>query len=688
MDRFEEIKTSIEHAYEYFLRNYQRSTLFKRMIAETSINDNQRAFLGALGRPIAEFNILVGQINALLGEFDKIDPVLNVTQRTNGMQKVPFEIQKLVEGYVSHIIDDASTNSVGKRLYKDVITGGWGVARVSTDYTHPFSTQQSIYVRHCNPVMTGFDPMATEKHKGDGRYSFEVYPLTAKDFKDRYPDEDIDDLSSSMHVGPFQWSQTDVRGNKIMLVCEFFEKRTKRTRIVELSTGEVVKESEYKKMLREWDSFAVPPIIVGQARTTTYDEVWRVEICNKKILREQKTDWSYLPHVFLDGDSELLTEATSGSQYQFCKSVVFPLVGVQDLKNASGQALLNALDNMVQSKFVVKKEAIPQEQDYIDSITNIQKVGTVVVNAYSENNPDKPIPDPIRELTQTPAPPEVLGGFQVADQTAQSIMGSFSSNLGRESNDLSGKAILEAASIDGKATLPYLDGYLKGLEWIGVIILDLIPKYILGERDLPVKMPDGKRHSVHINDTGKTIDYKPYSLDLKVKAAFTSEVQQTRALQQITSMAQAMPMFAQFMNSEVGMPVLIRNMTIKDSEELLEGFQQWSQQQAKAAQEAAQQPTPDMMIGQAELLKAQVNQMKAEIEGQWRAMQSQLDAAKFMLEQQRVENETIETQAKVEDAVIQKALEREKDKADIVGKNLENAERMAELVLDKADSND
>src|SRR5690606_20910453 len=106
-------------------------------------------------------------------------------------------------------------------------------------------------------------------------------------------------------------------------------------------------------------------------------------------------------------------------------------------------------------------------------LNDIQRANTVVVNAYSENNPDKPIPEPIREVVNVPAPPEVMGAFQVTDPTTQTILGSFASNLGKNDNDLSGKAVIESASVGNAAAMPYIVGYLQALTQIGNIIVDL-----------------------------------------------------------------------------------------------------------------------------------------------------------------------------------------------------------------------
>lgn len=679
-DKKDSLKKNIDSAYLYFQKNYQRHSFFKRLIYETTLTDNQKSFLAALGRPIAEFNLYNSYISRLVGEFTKIDPTLNVKQEPSIREPIDPLILKLAQAHIHYIVHDFNQNSGGKETYKDSIGGGFGVIRVRTEYSHPMSMQQCIRLEKSDPCMVGFDPMAKLPHKGDGRYSFELYPLAIEDAKLRYPNADFDTEIEMSSLGPFRWSVTGIDGSKSVIICEFFERRKKMVQIVQLADGRVMPKSEYNKMLKEWNAFAVPPIVVGNPRFTETYEIYRHELCGNQLLKTTKTNWSYLPHIFLDGDSAMLREETSGNIYQFTKPAIYHARGIQDLKNSSGIALLNHLENMVQSKFIVKKEAIPEEQDYEDAITNIQQVSTVVVNAFNENNPDQPIPEPIREIIQQPAPPEVMGSFMNSEQTFQSIQGGFSSNLGKQNNDLSGAAILEAATQDNAASLPYMDGYLKGLEWAGIVMLDLLPKYILGERSIPVRLPNGQNRNVIINPGNtKTFDYEPYSLTLTIEPGFSFQVQQEKTAQQIIGFSNAMPGFGEFMNSEEGMPILLQNINMKNAAELQDAFKRFTQKKQAAMQAAAQQPNAEQMIGQAEIIKAQADMTRAEADKLRKAAETEVDAAKVMLEQQRLDNETILTELKATQEFIKNALSREKEKADIVGQHIENAERLINM---------
>lgn len=85
------------------------------------------------------------------------------------------------------------------------------------------------------------------------------------------------------------------------------------------------------------------------------------------------------------------------------------------------------------------------------------------------------------------------------------ILGSYDTVLGTNSNRLSGKAIQQGALQSNGAAMPYLIGYIKGLNRIAEILLDLIPKYIVTPRTIPVRGLNGKRAYQLVNQKGMSV---------------------------------------------------------------------------------------------------------------------------------------------------------------------------------------
>lgn len=680
-DNLARIKEDVSTSYKYFEDNFKRFHEFRKYVFKESITEQQRAAMIQLHRPVLEFNILESYISRLLGEFAQQEPSICVSP-AEGVP-IAYEVLKLVEGHIRHILHQADKDSFSYEIYKDLLSGGYSVAKVWTDYASPMSFHQQIYLsRVFDPTLCGFDPAARASHKGDGQYCFEVFPMDIKDFERDYPDADLKGINYERDFEGFNWSYKDSTGKKIILVVDYFEKKKRKTRIVRLADGRVMTVKDYDKMKAYWDEMGFIeqlPIIVGKPRWTHLETVCRYRLIDNQILEYEETDYTYLPYVFIDGNSINLTQGTSNTTYQMTRPYVYHAKGIQDLKNFAGMSLANYLENQIQHKFIVMKEALPQEDDYIEALTDIQRANTIVVNAYSENDPNKPIPTPIREVVNQSAPPEIMGAFQVTDPTTQTILGSYASNLGRDDTRLSGKAVIETAAQGNSAAMPYIVGYLQGLTQIGNIIVDLMPKYLVGKRTIPVMDSNGEASYQEINIEGRPIlDYKDRAIKVNIDAGVNFQVQKNKALEQIVALMQASPQFGQFMNSPQGLKILVSNLTIYGADRLQESIepylqeQQMQQQQAMQMQQEAVMQNPQMLRAQAELMKVQTQAQQNQIENQF-------EIARLATEKELADAKILEAEAKISQAQIDSAVRLEESQTSLQTHALDTAAKIAEV---------
>jgi hypothetical protein len=149
------------------------------------------------------------------------------------------------------------------------------------------------------------------------------------------------------------------------------------------------------------------------------------------------------------------------------------------------------------------------------------------------------------------------------------------------------------------AALPYQENLIKGLNRIGQILLDLIPKYYVTPRSIPIRKANGLRDYKVINDptNEQSIDlvYDSNELQIKIEAGVNSAMQKKYALDQLARVAEAFPGVAQMIN-DVGLDIVVDNLDIQRSEELKERTSQYMQQKANAPQK----PDPIEMAIQVE----------------------------------------------------------------------------------------
>ncbi len=680
------IKKNISSAYIYFQDNYKRFHEYRRYVFKETVNDQQRALLTQLSRPVTEFNILEAYLSRLIGEFSKHEPSISVSPSEG--KPVPQEIIDIVEGHLRYILYRSNKNSFAGEVYKDMLSGGFSVAKIYTDYTSSMSFHQQIYLeRAFDPTLCGFDPMARDPHKGDGQYCFELVPMTLEDFKREFPEYDEGSfkfarVEPNQGMMEFSWSYKDNQDKKIVLVGEYYEKKKKRTKIVQLANKRVMTVKDYEKMQKYWEQEQVLeqiPIVVGNPRTTTLEYICHYRLVESGILSYKETDFSYLPLVFMDGNSVILTHNNGGYTYQMTRPYIYHAKGIQDMTNYSGQTICNSMENLIQHKFILMKEAIPQEQDYIEALNDIQQANTIVVNAYSENNPEKPIPNPIREVQNVPLPPEVVQAFNFAAPMTQAILGSFASNLGKNDNDLSGKAVIESSTVGNAAAMPCIIGYIAALSHIGCILVDLMPKYILGERELPVLDKKGDKDYKKINGKqGIKLNYEEQALSVNIEAGVNFQVQKNQAVEQIIGLMHASEELGAFFNSEKGLKILAKNLTIYGADNLEEAIDEFLQTQAQQKQQAMQMQQQAMQNDPA-MIRAQTEMMKIKMQEKQNDFDNQIAISKQEVEKILADAKLIEAESKVTQQQIDSAVRLEEAETSAHNHAIDAAAKIAEI---------
>lgn len=641
-DGLDSIKKNVKLTYEAFKHNYDRYNQFRIFIFETSLTPDDITLLTNQSKPQIEFNVTEPFISRLLGEFSKQEPGISV-QAEDQSRADPVTIS-VVESHIRHILLDSNNSSVGHEVYKDILSGGFSVFKVKTDYANDMSFDQNIYLdRVYDPTLVGFDQLARLSHKGDGRFCFELFPMEKEDFQQEYPNVDVEKLTFNRTFSGFSWSY--INGNTpVILVCDYYLKKKRSYKIVQLSDGKVMPLKDYEKMIQEWNDFAAPPTIKGKPRKTTVETICRYRCIENEVLEYEETDFKMFPLVFVDGNSAMIKNPkTSGNVKQFTRPYVYHAMGAQKLKNFAGITLANEIENIVQHKFMVAKEALPKEEDWLQAYKDIQKPSTLVYNAYFDQDTDKPIANPIQPIPRIPPPPEVAQTFAATDSLIQTILGSYDASLGINDNQLSGIAIVEGATQSNAAAMPYIISYLQGLQRVAEIFVDLIPKYYKTPRTIPVRGLDGKKEYVQINQQdGILMNYETNVLNVRVEAGVSYAVQRNKALQQIIALMNASPLFAQFMN-EKGLPNLLDNIEIKGIDSLKQQVDSWIKQTEQQKQMAMQQQQQEMQNNPI--------MMKHQIEMQKLQQKSEENETRFNIDMQKLKQDQMKT---LTDALIAK----------------------------------
>jgi hypothetical protein len=699
-ERLEEIKSHIEQSYEYWRDNNDRYTKFIKFVFNTALSSEDRDKLAVLQKPALEFNILEAMVSRLLGEFSKQEPSVNV-RAADGIRPedlTPELVQtiEVIEAHLREIFFNATNDSLEYKIYCDLLGGGFSVIEVFTEYVNEVSFEQNIKVdKVFDNTLVGFDPLARDSHKGDGQFCFKIVPRTRKEFEEEFGKSATKNMkftrgfkNSSMQMQQnnslcsFNWTYKN-QDQEIILIADYFCKERKKTKIVKLSNGHTTTRKAYDLFLAEWEAqgFIEQPPAALEERWTYLETIERYTLCENQMLAHAETDYGMLPLVFVDGHSVTMRNETDGSSYQMIRPYVYHAEGVQRLKNFSGQTIGAEIENMVQHKFKVSAEAIPEM--YEEAYKNVQQADVLVYNAFYKDDPTVPLQPPM-EIQRTATPPIVENTFLGTDRTTQTILGSYDSLLGTNSQQVSGVAIQQGAMQSNAAAIPYLTGYIQGMNRVAQIIIDLIPKYYVTPRSLPIRKSNGKRDYQIINhpraEGSIKIDYDPRSLQVKLEAGVNTSVQKQVALEQIIRMMQASPLFAQFINTD-GLETILDNMDIRGidglKEQAVEFMKQLKEQQE--AQAGKQDPMIEVAAKQVEnelqIETARIQQRQQEAEGNL-----SIQAARVAVEEQKAELAYLELMSKVEQGIKKSDLEEQRLQSENARTAVESAISIAQAM--------
>jgi hypothetical protein len=618
-DRLKDIKERVKVACDAFQKNNIRFHKFKKFTFESSLTEDDLDILENLKKPQIEFNISEAYVSRLLGEFAKQEPGFSASSAA-GKNTDPAIIQ-FVEDHIRYIVMEAKNHhNLQYHTYKNMLGGGFGVVEVCVEYENPWSFDYVIKLKsEVDPTLCFFDPLAQEPTKWDGNFCGKLYPMRKEEFLRRNPGVSLSEITFTKSFAGFSWSySTDF--DEILLLCDYYEKKEKTVQIVKLANQKVMELKAYKEMVKKWDKIAQPPAIIGKPRETTVEVICRYLLIENQILEYEETDWTYLPLVFFDGNSEHIRQSQDGSLEQVTKPYTYQLEGLQRLKNFAGQTLANEFENMVQHKWKVSEDALPSSELAREAYKNPALSNVLMFKEFKDDDPNVRLTPPM-EIQRVGAPPELINTFMSADQMVQSILGSFDAAMGNLSDSqLSGVALQESATQSNSAAMPYIVGFLEGLNQVAQIILDLLPKYYLSERTIPVMNANSEQSYVQLNSpTGLKDAYKPFEINVKVEAGVNFSVQKSRAIQQLIGLSRSMPVFAEFMNF-VGLETLLDNLEIRGVDQLKKEAKQFmaqKQQQAQQQQQIAMQQAQNnpMAIKQQELqIKQQQNQAENALE--------------------------------------------------------------------------
>jgi hypothetical protein len=650
------IVQNFELCEEFYSRDYKRNREDTEFVLGQQWEEKQKKERKKFKQPCLTVNKLLPFALKTVNEIRKSRPEIKVLPVDD---KGDIDTAAVISGIIRNVqyVSDANTDYDTSAL--NSIISARGFIKVRTDYSSYDSFDQEILIDSVeDPFKAYLDPASTDLDGRDAEYFIEYENMSKDEFKRTFPDHDYETAKAEMD----KWfTESAVR------VVDYYYKSYESKTLYRYETdGEEQTSFDLPEGIESLDERIVQVCTVKYARTT-----------GTQILSENEIVGPNLPVVPVYG----LVMYKNGKRevYSLIHQAKDPQRAYNYWKSAGAEIVaLQPKSPWVGYKGQFANNADEWARANVENIPFLEAEPVLLENGAVAPLPQRqPSPQGSATMTQ-----EAL----MASDDIKAALGIYEASIGMQSNEISGVAIENRQMQGDTATYHFVDNLVTSMRQVGKIIVDMIPDVYSGNRVMRILGEDGQSRMVGVNqpvvkdginempaprDSG---DYTRYDLDVgkydvqvEVGSSYGTKRKETFAL--LKELMGTMPQIA-----EAAPDLLVKSFDVQYGDEIAE--------RVRASM-------PPALLGddvEAERLKAlstQLEEVTAKLEQTEMALQvkedneefkNELQAGELEIKRQQVENDTLETQAKIKkleaEANVAIPAEAMKDVSDAV-KNLQ-----------------
>lgn len=600
-------------------------------------------------RPRYEINKLALHVNQVVGDQRQNRMSVNVRPSKDGADQ---KIAEVLKGLIRNIEKESRFKDAKDNAFFEVCNGGFGAWYVTTEYTDDDSFEQDIAIKTIRSAATSvyFDPGAVEENKQDAMWAFVAMDISKELFKKRYPKA----TESSMPRSYGTQSATPWVGRDTVRIADYWVKKPYMREIALMTDGSVIElDKDTRSILDEMANAAQPVVIAQNAdgsprtRRVKAHKVVHYKVSGDQIL-EGPTDWAgkYIPVVPIFGYNIWI----NGVHYY--RGMVRLAMDAQRIYNYATSSGIEQTALAPKDPFwVTPKQMQGFGKDYRQFNTKN--------SPFMRYNPDPKAPGPPQRTGAPAVQQALIAQIGQADADIMATTGRFSPSLGDNPAQQSGRAVLAQQAKGDLGTEILSDNLVKGVEYTGKILVDLIPRIYDTQRTIRVLGDNGDSEEVQINrsvvdlDTGKEVilfDLTQGKYETTVDTGPSYATQRSEVLNTLNTLAQSNPQFA-----EIAPDLIAKMVDFEYAPELSKRFRKIllkagvvdpnEEEQAeiiKQQQIASQQPPDPMQEMQFKAMQLELEKKAADVDTQeLENEQKKLDLQKTVAETGKTLAETI-----------------------------------------------
>lgn len=553
-------------------------------------------------------------------------------QMLNG-QINQMQIADILSLKFEDILDNNDWRMQLYRAANDGLVGAKGYVKISTDYRNNFNFEQDFVIEAVeDPQHVYTDPACKKITRNDGLYQFYMKSFSEEEFVNKYGEDVYENIKKSSSKDKFNWvCEERSTGKKIVYVCEYYYKQVNKKTMYLMQDGNVVDDGSTPKSYQS-------------KRTLDENKIYCVRFCKGEVLEQPYLlNLKDLPYVCISG--EVFFDKEKRSIQPFIKDGV----DAQRVKNFNMNFFIHESLNNRTGSYFIAKESLTKET--LDAINEPHKKKTIIYKQYmKKGNQLLELAKPEYEPA-SPLPDQYLEAYNSMDQTIDRIFGSQLPSM--DKLDMSGKALYNLSEYLSAANQGFMQNLLQAIREIAEIVLHGMPDTLSSQSFKVGADVDGQDDQVLEYD----FDFNPDHFHVIVKPGVNSKLQQQATVENLLDLADQSPQFAQFLFSE-GFSLLLENMSLNNKDKLITAYEKYM---SNMQQQGANQPNPELINAQANMMKAQADQQQNQIKSQ----QMQQDGAvKSQAAQMKMQADIASSQAEITKAQLEAATALEKHKSE------------------------
>lgn len=424
------------------------------------------------GRPCLTINRLPSMLRQVLNDARQNKPSIKVHPVDSGAKR---ETAEIYNGLIRNIEYTSSADIAYDTALDNAVTGGFGYFRITTDYACDDEFEQDIFIeRIVNPLTVYGDENSMCADSSDWNKAFVTELYTLEQFGARWKGAEKSSWETDYRDLPDGWKDGD-----LVRVAEYWKRTEQPAKLLKLSDGMVLYETEYLKIKELLDAQGI--VVVGDRPTKTRKVKQRI-MSGAEVLEENDWAGKFIPIIPVYGD-EVVVE---GKRHFI--SLTRWAKDPQQMFNYWRTASTELVALAPKAPFVGPKGAFNTDAGKWATANNV---------SYPYIEYDGAVPPQRQPFAGPPA-----GALQEAlnaSDDIKSVMGIYDAAMGARSNETSGRAILQRQRESDTATFNYIDNLARAIKHAGRVLVDLIPKVYSAPRIVRVIYEDGTNESVPIN---------------------------------------------------------------------------------------------------------------------------------------------------------------------------------------------